>query len=381
MLSRSVIWRSTFFLFFGLTACAASPDTESVGESDAEGGHSSSSHMGGAVANGGSGGDGANPEVGGASGAAVPDAGGAADARTAPDGGVEPGNRSKGIWVAVGYSGIRIRSLNGRQWIDAKIRGGGGDDPNNLRGLAFGNGLFVAVGGGGGAGPGGRWSSVSANGKDWRDTIMDGGWMGGVAFGKGMFVAGATAGEVFTSPNGFDWTRQAARAQGNIRGMAFGSDVFVATGDNGTFWSTDLRNWNVAANVGSYDGVDFVQGRFVVYRSDGTVTTSSDGKTWSASMNLSGTYVLGAAALPGGRILLGSNFHCWVSTDLGRSWGKIAEGNCAGPIDFGLNLVAGFRSPSPLWAPVGAVDGTWGTGTAQGKPSINKVVFGPGVNP
>ena len=53
-------------------------------------------------------------------------------------------------WVAVGYGGRRMISHDGIKWeITAEWAENGGDDSNNLMGLAFGLGKFVSVGGGG----------------------------------------------------------------------------------------------------------------------------------------------------------------------------------------------------------------------------------------
>ncbi len=54
------------------------------------------------------------------------------------------------LWLAVGYGGSRIISHDGLKWeITAEWAEKGGDDSNNLMGLAYGHGMFVAVGGGG----------------------------------------------------------------------------------------------------------------------------------------------------------------------------------------------------------------------------------------
>src|SRR5208337_3583632 len=64
-----------------------------------------------------------------------------------------------GVYVAVGYGGRRLRSTDGMNWdIAAEWSEKGGDDRNNLISVAYGNGTFVAVGGGvtDRNGPGGR---------------------------------------------------------------------------------------------------------------------------------------------------------------------------------------------------------------------------------
>ena len=76
--------------------------------------------------------------------------------------------RAADVWVAVGYGGRRMSSTDGVKWeITAEWAEKGGDDSNNLMGLAYGLGKFVAVGGGG-------WSRETQGGhilvsKDGRD--------------------------------------------------------------------------------------------------------------------------------------------------------------------------------------------------------------------
>src|SRR5882762_3296114 len=56
----------------------------------------------------------------------------------------------------------------------------------------------------------------------------------GVAFGKGTFVAVGTNGLILTSANGLDWTPRSSGTTNDLNGVAFGNGSFVAVGNVGT---------------------------------------------------------------------------------------------------------------------------------------------------
>ena len=99
----------------------------------------------------------------------------------------------KGVFVAVGYGGRRMVSADGVAWeITAEWGEKGGDDSNNLMGLAFGKGKFVAVGGGGRGRRRRRPGHVlaSADGRAWKEVKKLPFRVNPVLFGNDRFVAG-----------------------------------------------------------------------------------------------------------------------------------------------------------------------------------------------
>ncbi|HSU54970.1 MAG TPA: hypothetical protein VLT36_13005, partial [Candidatus Dormibacteraeota bacterium] len=111
---------------------------------------------------------------------------------------------ANGTFVAVGYDyyfGTNLfHSTNGIHWF-----GEGNPNVGNMYGVTYGNGLFVAVGDG------------------QRPQLIQGG-------------GGTTNGNIFTSPDGSNWTMRKTPGVGNpnytLFGVAFGNGRFVAIGQN-----------------------------------------------------------------------------------------------------------------------------------------------------
>jgi hypothetical protein len=112
---------------------------------------------------------------------------------------------------------------------------------NNLRAVTRSDGTIVAVGEEG--------AIISST-----DTIV---WnvrnsgttadLSGVAFGNGMFVAvgGTTNAEILTSPDALTWTRQTVQLTNSLKAVAFGTNLFAAVGDQGTILvSSNGISWN-----------------------------------------------------------------------------------------------------------------------------------------
>jgi hypothetical protein len=116
--------------------------------------------------------------------------------------------------------------------VDWTIRTSAAD--NAWLGVAYGNGLFVAVAISGS----GNRVMTSPDGVNWtiRDSAADNNWLG-VAYGNGLFVAVANTGtgnRVMTSPDGVNWTIRDSAADNSWRGVAYGNGLFVAVADTGT---------------------------------------------------------------------------------------------------------------------------------------------------
>jgi hypothetical protein len=111
----------------------------------------------------------------------------------------------------------------------------------NLR--LYGAGLLVALllalaacgtsGGGGGAGT--TWT---------QRTSGTGNELEGVAYRNGLFVAVGQDGTILTSPDGVNWTAQTSGTSNWLYEVAYGNNTFVAVGRNGTILtSPDGVNW------------------------------------------------------------------------------------------------------------------------------------------
>lgn len=116
------------------------------------------------------------------------------------------------------------------------------------------------------------WTPVSA--PDWPYNISQ------IAYGEGLFVGvGGTSisPAIVTSPDGITWTERTAGTAGSLYGIARGSGFFVAAGDNATIiTSTDGINWvaQKQSSSGTFAGVAYGNGTFVAVGSNGMILQS-----------------------------------------------------------------------------------------------------------
>ncbi len=155
---------------------------------------------------------------------------------------------------------------------------------NNLRGVAFGNSRFVAVGEGGAV-------ATSTNGVSWVSQYAGSNSLSAIAFGQGTFIAVGENGTILTSSDGFSWTKRDAGFLVSLGGVGAASGLFVAVGGSTALVSADAINWtredlgpDAYANAISYGNNLFV---VVGGASPGfhqlvsSISVSSDGFTWT----------------------------------------------------------------------------------------------------
>ena len=188
-----------------------------------------------------------------------------------------------GVFVAVGYgfssANQIITSPDGKNWTVRAV-----PEAESWYSVAYGNGLFVAVST---TGPnramvskdnGATWTAISVpDNNNWRS----------VTFGNGLFVAVSDTGSgnrAMTSPDGITWTARTTPEDNNFQRICFGNGLFVAVAISGTnriMTSPDGVTWT-ARSVPSkmWGGVCYGDGQFVAVARDNSVITSSDGITW-----------------------------------------------------------------------------------------------------
>ena len=176
----------------------------------------------------------------------------------------------EGLFVAVGASGTILTSTNGLQWIqqDAGVS-------SDLEGAAMGTVnshlLAVVVGDEG-------TLLTSTNGSDWtRQDLELTNDLLGVGFCAGQFIVVGTDGTILTSPDGVAWQRQASPVRYDLWSVAYGAGFFVAVGSEGALvTSSDGVNWTqwlVDASVTCYE-VTFANGAFWTVGESGTLLAS-----------------------------------------------------------------------------------------------------------
>ncbi len=255
-----------------------------------------------------------------------------------------------GTWVAVGFGGTKaLSSTDGRTW-----------SPRGMPGIAipskvtYGAGRFVAAGSG-------NTALTSTDGITWTNptvapanTIVE-----GVTFGSGKFVLVGRDSSfnpaAFTSTDGTTWT-QSNPIVGAGSGNGFivvgaSATGFVAAGGNVVYSSPDGVSWTartsalprtsgqLGTGTEGVSGATFAGTQFFVLGSNGSITTSSDGTTWTRRST--GTVAdFGAVLHDGTRFVAsGSGGTILTSTD-GSAWTQLTTGSTA---DFSVLAYSGTR--------------------------------------
>jgi hypothetical protein len=266
---------------------------------------------------GGRGGMGARPGPGGnnqaATGGARGGAGGGGDA------GGHPGGAGTPIAVAVGYGQRRLFSTDGTHWTLMEKTADGGDDNDLFRGVTYGNGRFVAVGGSSVA-----LTQVSTDGIHWSAGGTADAWLGGIAWNGSVFVAAGGNGlRVRSTDGGATWTAPVGYQAKHYRAVAFGAGLVVAVGH--TYDNSGPGNTNVGVIATTPDGAQWTErraagetfgtiaygnGTFVAATTGATVATSTDGVKWVDQTVGTGS---------GGVCFTGTDFILWRDSGIYRS--------------------------------------------------------------
>ena len=144
-----------------------------------------------------------------------------------------------GMFVAVGDTGTILTSGEQVNWL---LRKSGTTQP--LRAITYANGLFVAVGGSTDQ----TTHSIivtSPDGVSW--TLRSAGTLQqlqSVTYGNATFVATGSNGTIVTSPDGIAWTRRSSQTSADLVGITYGEGAFLAVGSSG--WACPKTRSTVA---------------------------------------------------------------------------------------------------------------------------------------
>jgi hypothetical protein len=205
--------------------------------------------------------------------------------RTMPNLGARSITYGGGKFVAVGFTATDnnvATSTNGIDWTVGTLG-------NSYSSVTYGAGVFVAVRGSG------AYAAVSANGIDWTSTEMPQAafWSGGVAYGNGLFVAvsnSPVAGNsglpraAATSINGVNWTpREMPVSEYGFEqwsDIAYGNGYFLVVASTGysSAVSTDGINWSLVSmpsGVSAESATYGSGGKFVAVESSNNAANSA----------------------------------------------------------------------------------------------------------
>jgi hypothetical protein len=193
------------------------------------------------------------------------------------------------LFLAVGHQGQRVVSPDGKEWRNLQL----GKEGETYRAAAAGNGVLVAVGNFGGA----NVLATTRDGAKWEVASRDGqykNFVRGLAFGSGAFLAiggdpgsvGSSSPFILRSADGATWGEyQFISGKHILRRIAWGSDRWVGVGDRGRrSMSKDGKEWVDAADLKATDtlvDVAFGAGRFVGVGLHGLRSVTEDGLKWT----------------------------------------------------------------------------------------------------
>ena len=121
-------------------------------------------------------------------------------------------------------------------------------------------------------------------------TQSTGGFVSSLAYGNGLFVAVGLDGDIWTSADGVAWTPRNTGFDADLFGVIFADDLFVAVGgtDEGLariLISRDGVNWSSRVRGPAPTLLSITheteRRRFVAVGNNGAVMTSPDGISWS----------------------------------------------------------------------------------------------------
>lgn len=268
------------------------------------------------------------------------------------------------LFLAAGHNGLRLFSSDGISWSNQQL----GKEGEVYRACAFGNGLAVATGTYGGA----NIFCVTRDGKSWESATRDGKYkrfVRGLGFGNGNFIAlggdPGTVGEpepfVLSSRNGKEWgDYRDIGGKTILRRFAFGNGKFVAVGDRGRrAVSAEGIVWKDTPNVRAADtlvDVSFGGGLFVGVGLHGLRMVSIDGLKWTDRQTGEEGEHLNAVVWAGDRFVAVGQGATYVSPD-GKSWRRLPNKDAPTSVAYGACKFVGATWKGRLLVSEGGV--TW----------------------
>lgn len=173
-----------------------------------------------------------------------------------------------GKWVAVGMDSI-LFSGDGDNWSEVHVGA-------ELYAVTCGNGRFLAVGY--------HTSLYSDDGQSWTECDSDIRFL--AAYGNGRFVAATGNGMVYST----DCTvwNMSEDSFGELKGLEFGEDIFIASDDTASYYSADGIHWTQAAGATGWTDAAYKNGRFLALSRNNQelLLSSVDGTAWTQSVRV-----------------------------------------------------------------------------------------------
>jgi hypothetical protein len=254
------------------------------------------------------------------------------------------------MFVAVGHDGLRLTSDDGKDWKTAQT----GKEGEVYRAAAFGNGVCATVGSYGGR----NIMAVTKDGATWSTASNDARYSRyyrGLCFGDGCFLAlggdpgavGVASAFVSTSTDGTTWSDfQSISGKYMLRRAAFGNGLFVGVGDRGRrAYSRDGLHWDDVPGVKPLDtliDIAFGNGVFVGVGLHGLRRSTRDGVTWSEPLRGREGEHLNAIVWADDRFVAVAPGATFLSPD-GQTWERLPNTDAPLTFCYGRGTFLGAR--------------------------------------
>ena len=253
--------------------------------------------------------------------------------------------------------------------------------------VAYGNGVFVAVGESGtiltSSDKGTNWT-VRVAGTDGRRTLN------AILFANNQFIAAGVEGiysspTIWTSPDGMVWDSLSVPTNFvTLSGIAYGNGVYVASSSTRTLVSSNAVDWTVNANATGND-ITFGDGMFVLVGMEtfytGKILTSTNGVDWDLRRNDIGAQLTGVTFGDGTFVAVGTG-HTVVSTN-GVTWTDNIVNMQPVEVTYGDGVFVSVGRNGELWDSVGGTNWTRRTTSipvVYGAPSpLEDIAYGNGT--
>jgi hypothetical protein len=271
---------------------------------------------------------------------------------------------SKPLFLAVGHNGLRITSSDSKTWSAPAL----GKEGETYRCAAGGNRCLATIGSYGGS----NIFASTDNGTAWKTSIRDAQYsryIRGIGFGNGAFLAlggdpgavGVARPFVLTSTDGEKWDGpHDIPGKFMVRRVAFGNKLFVAVGDRGRrAASPDGRTWTDAPEVKAIDtlvDVAFGNGVFVGVGLHGLRMITSDGVKWTDRQTGEEGIHLNSVVWAKDRFVAVGAGATYTSKD-GLVWERFANENAPVTMAYGEGVFVGPRWKGRLVRSTDAI--TW----------------------
>jgi hypothetical protein len=271
-----------------------------------------------------------------------------------------------GLFIAVGNTFGIYLSTDGITWTNRTA----GLVPSFASGIMYATGKFVVLSESG--------IKYSTDGVFWNNA--NGSFfppMTALTFGTGKFVASSASGRFYTSVDGIDWTEVNIGPSG-YRSVVYGSNGFVGVGDNGLYgFSTNGSNWSSQFFGRSITTVSYAHDRYIGTGLGGRILSSLNGTNWTSNSVSVADFNLRRVGWVNGHFLASGALGQLLTSPDGSNWTQCLT-TTAGSSTFnafahGLGLYVAGGS-APLFA---SPDGTNFGYTGQGF-SLNGLAFGNG---